>query len=176
METQPQLQPRSFPPADPRLKSPVLAMVMSAMPGLGQVYVGYVSQGFINVLTVGSVIAVMNTNRLGAFEPLFGIFLAFFWLYNIVDAGRRAVYVNEALMGMEGSLPPGFGAQDPKATLLVGLVLIFAGVLALLHILIGLSFEWVNRWWPLVLVLTGIYLIWRARNDMRNASAKVEGS
>ena len=33
---------------DPRRKSPVLALVLSLMPGLGQVYVGYYNQGFIN--------------------------------------------------------------------------------------------------------------------------------
>jgi len=33
-------------------------------------------------------------------QPLLGFFLAFFWLFNIVDAARRATFYNEALVGL----------------------------------------------------------------------------
>ena len=44
---------------DPRRKSPWLAAILSAMPGLGQIYVGYYQQGFINALVVGGLIAII---------------------------------------------------------------------------------------------------------------------
>ena len=81
---------------DPRRKSPMLALVLSAMPGLGQVYVGYYQQGFTNALIIAGLIAMLNMNMGGA-EPFFGLFLAFYWLYNVVDAWRRAVFYNNAL-------------------------------------------------------------------------------
>ena len=48
-------------PSDPRRKSPVLATILSVMPGLGQVYVGYYKLGFIHMIVFGTTIAILNT-------------------------------------------------------------------------------------------------------------------
>ena len=69
-------------------------------------YVGYYQRGFINVIVVGALIALL-TRGLGPLTPLAALFLAFFWLYNIVDAGRRALLYNEALAGRTGIELPG---------------------------------------------------------------------
>jgi len=84
--------------ADSRRKSPFLACLLSAFPGLGQVYVGYYQRGFIHVAVVAVLITLL-ANDLGPLIPLAGIFLAFFWLYNVIDAGRRAALYNEVLDG-----------------------------------------------------------------------------
>ena len=55
---------------DPRRKAPVLALVLSLMPGLGQIYVGYYQQGFTIALIVASVIGLLSTNMLHHVEPL----------------------------------------------------------------------------------------------------------
>jgi TM2 domain-containing membrane protein YozV len=71
---------------DPRRKSPVLAMFLSAMPGLGQIYVGYYRQGFTNALVIGTIMTLLEPAP-NDVVPLMALFMAFFWLYNIVDAG-----------------------------------------------------------------------------------------
>ena len=39
---------------DPRSKSPALAAILSMMPGLGQVYIGYYQRGFVHILVIAS--------------------------------------------------------------------------------------------------------------------------
>ena len=46
---------------DPRRKNPALAGILSAMPGLGQIYVGYYPRGFIHIMVVGILIALLNS-------------------------------------------------------------------------------------------------------------------
>ena len=60
------------------------------MPGLGQVYVGYYQRGFIHVLVAATIITLLANGAADALIPLLGLFLGFFWLYNMVDAYRRA--------------------------------------------------------------------------------------
>src|SRR5512135_301327 len=63
---------------DPRRKSPALAFILSGMPGLGQVYVGYYQQGFAHVLVVTTLILLLASRSIHALAPAFGFFLAFF--------------------------------------------------------------------------------------------------
>ena len=162
---------RSYYTGDTRSKSALLASVLSLMPGLGQIYVGYYQQGFINILVVGSLIAVLNEG-IGGLEPLCGLFLAFFWLYNIVDAYRKASLYNQALAGLGPTeLPEDIQTPSRQSTLLGGIVLILFGALALAHTKFGYSLAWVEDWWPLALVIIGVYLLYRSWIDW-NASAE----
>jgi hypothetical protein len=145
-----------------RYKSPVLAAILSLMPGLGQIYVGYYQQGFINILVVASLIALLDRG-VGALEPLIGLFLAFYWLYNLVDAARRATFYNQAVAGLAPTaIPEGMKLPDRRGTLLGGILMILAGALALAHIRFGMPLQWIERWWPLALVLMGGYLIYQS--------------
>jgi len=162
---------RQFVQTDQRAKSVALATVMSIMPGLGQVYVGYYLQGFTHILVVASLITLLNRG-VGALEPLFGMFLAFFWLYNLVDAGRRAVYYNQALAGMDPTeLPDAIPTVRGKGSLVGGVVMILFGLLVLAHTRFGLPLDWLEQWWPLALVLTGGYIVYRSAigNDGKDA-------
>jgi len=145
---------------DSRRKSPALASFMSVMPGLGQVYVGYYQQGFINILVVASLITLM-TFRIRAVMPLAAIFLAFYWLYNIVDAARRAAFYNRALAGLgPDTLPEDITLPGSKGSLLGGSLLLGFGLIFLLHTQFGMSLEWLEDWWPVALVAVGGYLIY----------------
>lgn len=156
---------------DSRHKSPALATFLSLMPGLGQIYVGYYLQGFINVLVIGSLITMIQ-HGMGVFEPMCGFFLAFFWLYNLVDAYRRALGYNLALEGLgpmefpePAHLPAGQGS------LLGGSLLILLGVLLLSNTLLDFSLRWVEEWWPAALVGLGGWLIYKSISDKRSEKA-----
>lgn len=168
--------PRPFVADDPRSKSPALATMMSAMPGLGQVYVGYYQQGFTNVLVAAGIITLLNnTGRLGlyALDALLGVFLAFFWLYNMVDAGRRAAFYNQALAGVEAMpLPSDFRLPSGGGTMAGGVTLVVAGLIILSNTMFGLSLEWLEQWWPLGLVGAGAYLIYSSQRDRRERAAR----
>jgi hypothetical protein len=159
-------------PEDPRRKSPALAILMSLMPGLGQVYVGYYQLGFIHILVVGSIIALLSTGVLQSLEPLLGLFLAFFWLYNLVDAGRRAAFYNQALSGLSPlDVPDDMKLPSSGGSLAGGAALVLVGLIAFSHTGLGFSLRWVEQWWPMALVVLGAYLIYQSMAE-RNSSAK----
>ncbi len=147
---------------DSRTKSPFLATLLSLMPGLGQVYVGYYQQGFIKLMVVGSLIVLLNLD-IGDLTPLVGLFLAFFWLFNLVDANRRAGFYNRALARMtETGLPDEMHMPDGRGGLAAGIFLILFGLLAFTHIHLGFSLNWLAEAWPVVLIFMGSYLIYRS--------------
>ena len=153
---------RDYPQQDRRLRSPAAAVLLSGMPGLGQVYLGYYKEGFINIAVAASLCAILSTHG-EELAPLLGTFLAFFWLYNMVDAGRKAVLMNQGSKRLEApELPSGFGTVGFRGQVFGGLALVAGGALALAHLRFGFSLAWIGTWWPAGLVLVGVYLIGQA--------------
>ena len=147
---------------DPRTKSPTLAGFLSLMPGLGQVYVGYYQRGFVHILVVASVIALLANEVLPEMLPLLGLFLAFFWLYNIIDAGRRASLYNMALQGTDPmALPDDFSLPTTRGSVAGGVVLMGIGTILLLHTRFDMSLDWLRYWWPLAPVMFGAWLVYK---------------
>lgn len=162
---------------DPRRKSPALATLMSVMPGLGQVYVGYYQQGFINIVVVATTITMLSSGAVRGAEPLLGLFLAFYWLYNIVDAGRRASFYNQALAGLEpGALPEEIQMPGMKGSFAAGVALIIAGVVFFSNTMFDVSLEWLEDWWPVALILAGAWLVYKSRttDTARDRVARTE--
>lgn len=149
-------------------KSQVLATVLSLMPGLGQIYVGYYQHGFIFILIPAAIIALLASGSVGGLTPLLGMFLPFFWIFNMVDANRRAAHYNRALDGLtDAEIPEDFQMPGARGSVPAGLILIVVGVLILLDLNTDWSMEWVENWWPLVLVIFGGWLILKARGRSR---------
>jgi hypothetical protein len=149
---------------DPRRKSPLLACILSAMPGLGQVYVGYYKMGFIHMAVWGSAmaLAIASDQLFPALTPLLVIFIIFFYLYNVIDAGRRAAFYNHALAGIEGvEVPAEMSLPTPGGSLAGGAVLIIVGVVLLSNTAFEVSLEWLEDWWPAVPVAVGAWLVVR---------------
>lgn len=149
---------------DPRTKSPALAAVLSLMPGLGQVYVGYYPRGFVNIVVVGGIISILSSSHGQApYVPLLTLFMVFFWLYNVIDAARLASLYNQALAGgREPDLPEGFKLPGMGGSILGGSILILAGFVVLLHTRWGVRLDWVEEWWPVFPMLFGAYLLGKA--------------
>ena len=147
---------------DPRAKSPLLAGFLSLMPGLGQIYVGYYQRGFVHILVVASVIAMIVNNVAEGLIPMFGLFLAFFWLYNIIDAARRANMYNMALQGADPmALPDDFEMPTTRGSVAGGVTLIVFGFIFLLHTRFGVPLEWLKDWWPMAPLLFGVWLVYK---------------
>ncbi len=164
----PQVPPAPVSGRDPRSKSPALAAVLSMMPGLGQVYVGYYQRGFVHALVISGIITLMVNTTVPL--PLFPMFMAFFWLYNIIDAARRASLYNEALAGRSSiDLPQDFKMPGLQGTFAGGFVLIVVGFILLLNTRFGVSLDWLEEWWPAAPILFGAFLLYRAIQDRRAA-------
>ncbi len=145
-------------------KSPILATILSSMPGLGQVYVGYYQQGFINILVVAGTIAALSSGGIRGMEPFLGVFLSFFWIFNMIDANRRAHHYNRAMAGLGGEeVPDGFKLPSAGGSLFGGVALVVIGILFILDLNFDVSMNWIEDWWPLLLVVFGARLIYKAR-------------
>jgi hypothetical protein len=156
----------------PMQKSPALAAALSLMPGLGQVYVGYYLAGFINVLVVALLINVTAHIHGEGPQPFLGLFLSFFWLFNMFDAARRATLYNRYIAGTREVTPP------TDSPLVGGIILLIIGILLTLAITFDIRLAFLETIWPLILVAAAVYLLvkyWRTRNAMtrRNSEGEV---
>ena len=159
-------QPAVLAVNDPRRKSPFLACLLSAMPGLGQVYTGYYQRGFAHAIIVAVIIAFLAGNQVGPLTPLAALFLAFFWLYNIVDAGRRAALFNEVLAGRTGvELPEDIKMPGMGGSVVGGITIALIGFILLLQTRFDVSLDWLEEWWPMALIAFGGYLVYKAREE-----------
>ena len=148
-------------------KSPVLASLLSLFPGLGQAYIGYYQRAFVHALTVALCITLLEAGA-DPLGPLVAFFMAFFWIFNIIDAGRRAALYNLALEGAGAIEMPKDMKLPAGGSLLGGLLLIAGGALLFAHTRYDYSLDWLKDWWPIALVFYGIYLIvgwWRSRRS-----------
>jgi len=160
--------------ADPRRKHPMLAIALSVMPGLGQIYVGYYQQGITLVIIAGALLTVATSSYsfgLREFQPLLALSTMFTWLYSCVDAGRRASLYNQALCGLRPmDLPENQRTPEWHGSLVGGACLVVFGIVLFFHTMFNMPMEWVTRWWPLALVLVGAWLVY-ASVQSRSAAA-----
>ena len=54
-------------------RSPALATILSMMPGLGQIYLGYYQQGFTNMAIFAGCITALSSNRLEGIAPVIAV-------------------------------------------------------------------------------------------------------
>jgi hypothetical protein len=168
----PPLAAAPFRMRDTRSKSPAFAAILSAMPGLGQVYVGYYQRGFVHAGVVASLITIISSGAVEKLVPLLALFMAFFWLYNIIDAARRAALYNDALAGNPSiELPEDFKAPGIRGSIFGGATLVTVGFIMLLHTRFGISLDWVEYWWPLAPMIFGAYLLGRAILERQKTQA-----
>ena len=155
------------PPVVPsRRKSPAMATWLSCFPGLGQVYVGYYQTGFTFALTAAGSIAILSSSAGRGIEPFLGTFLAFFWIFNMIDANRRAQHYNRVVEGFGSEeIPEDFKSAGGRGSVPLGVILVGVGVLFLLDLNFGISLDWLENWWPLALVGFGGWLIFKARQN-----------
>lgn len=157
-------------------KSPLLALVLSALPGLGQVYTGYYRRGFIHAIIAGTIITLLVNDSLGPLVPLGSLFLSFFWLYNMVDAARRATLINEALAGRSTlELPEDFDLPGLRGSLPGGVALVVLGIVLLMNTRFGVSLEWIEDWWPVAVIGFGGYLIYKAKQERPTGTSSYDG-
>jgi len=158
-------------PDGPRPKSPAVACIMSIVPGLGQIYVGYYGLGFLHAVVAAAVFAMLLSGPTLEIFPMLVIFFIFFMLYNIVDAGRRAALYNLAIAGVPGvDLPQPLRVPRFGGSIFGGAMLIVAGFVLLLHTKFQISLDWIEDWWPVAPMIFGAYLIYRAIQDRAAAN------
>lgn len=151
------------PPGSSSGPHPAVAGILGAIPfGIGAVYNGQYAKGLAHLFIF--VMLIYGANHGGNWDWLFGIGIAFFVVYQIIDAVRTAKALQ---MGQPAPDPLGlaqtFGAGERFDTSKVpvgAVVLIGLGVLFLLHTM-GVWEFGLDRFWPLTIVFVGAWMFYR---------------
>lgn len=158
-------------PPDAVRKNPVLAGFLSLFPGIGNVYNGLYMRGLTFFIVIASLIAIA-----GEGHPLFGFAVAFFWLFNVIDAFRQATLINYGYAQDLGltDLP-----RVPRASqggVVAGALLILIGAVAIAERYFNVSLQWLFDLWPFALVVVGLWLVVASARDRSRAKAAEDQS
>jgi LiaF transmembrane domain/B-box zinc finger len=154
--------PPTPPPYSPNAgPNPALAGILSGIfPfGVGAVYTGQYAKGLAHLGIFVLLIVLVSSNVPWYMHMFFGIAIAFFIVYQIMDSVRTAHAIQT---GQPAPDPFGLGQTfgtgvktDISTVPLGAVILIGLGVLFLLQNIVGFEF---GHFWPLILIGLGVWL------------------
>ncbi|MGE5236469.1 MAG: LiaI-LiaF-like domain-containing protein [Acidobacteriota bacterium] len=161
----PAAEPATTLPA--RRYSPGLAGFLSAFPGLGHLYLGLYQRGAAIFLCFAAAI------WLGDHADV-GILAAFVWFFAVFDAYRQAQNINsgccpEPLVGVAQPRP---GSR--RSYLGFGVFLTVLGILILYNQFYPIDLSFLQTWWPLILVIAGVWLLVKHFIEQKRRENNVE--
>lgn len=136
--------PTPTPEGFPRRKSPGLAVIFSFLPGLGHVYLGLHQRG------VAFFAAFLASIWLVGHADLSGAIVVFLFLSCMIDAYQMAT---------NHSFPSQSASTARPGNLVLGLILLGVGALALFNNFYPLDLSFLQDWWPVALLLLGLWLV-----------------
>ena len=137
---------------------PGLAFFLGLIPGVGAIYNGQYAKGIVHGVIWGILMSMADSRAAQGIEPVFVVLVMSWWAYMAFEAyhtarKRRAgepVDEYSSILNLTG------GRNHIP---LAGIVLIGLGAVLLLHTLDLLDFEYVARFWPVLLIAAGAYLL-----------------
>jgi hypothetical protein len=135
-------------------KSPLIALLLGLMPGVGAAYNGQNIKALTHFLAVAGLWSLADIFGM-PLEIIFGFGGVGFYIYSIYDAFQSAQRLRrgEDISGQDESLKV-FLQQRMN---LFGVLLIGVGALAMLNFWIPTL---IQRLWPVLLIVAGAYLVW----------------
>ena len=152
--------------------SPGLALFLGLIPGVGAIYNGQYAKGMVHAIVWGVLMSIADSRAAHGVEPVFvmsrdGVdgYMAF-EAYHTARKRRMGEPVDEysSLVNLRGR-----SDQIPVAAV----VLIILGILLLLHTLDLLDFDRVVRFWPVLLIAAGVYLLYGRFTRPRDSGEEV---
>lgn len=139
--------------------SPGLAFVLGMIPGVGAIYNGQYVKGLIHVIILGILISIISSDSSAGLGPLFGMLIAVWWAYMAFEAYHTAKkkqfgqHVDEfsSIVPLHSNRR-GFPAGP--------VILIAFGVLFLMNTMDILRFDRMIRFWPVLLIVLGAYMLY----------------
>jgi len=151
--------PPARPVAEPGV-SPGLAFVLGLIPGVGAIYNGQYVKGLIHAVVFGILTSIVGSGEAaGGLEPLFGIMIAAWVAYMAFEAYHTAKKRQLGQPVEEFSSLISFRSSQSRFP--VGpAILIALGLLFLANNLGFLRVGEIIRYWPILLIALGVYLLW----------------
>lgn len=164
----PYVQPQTPYGVPPINTSPVLAFILGWIPGVGAIYNGQYVKGLVHAVIFGVIVSILSGNEDGSTAPFLGILLAAFVFYMPFEAYHTA---KKRQLGIAVDEWSSLVAQNRIANRAPAgpIVLIAIGFLFLLDTLHLLEFRRIGRFWPVLLILMGAYMLYSRANAARVA-------
>lgn len=149
----------SAPPPSAALNdvSPGLACLLGFIPGVGAIYNGQYAKGLVHAIVFGLLVSIQSSGSSGDLAPLFGILIGVWVMYMALEAYHTARKRRAGLPVDEfSSILNVHGHGFP-----VGAVTLIAlGVLLLLSTTDVIQLRYLLRYWPILLILVGAYMLY----------------
>lgn len=153
--------------------SPGLALVLGFIPGVGAIYNGQYAKGLVHAIIFGLLVSIESSGQAGDLAPLFGILIGVWVMYMALEAyhtarkRRAGEPVDEFssllnLHGRTGTFPVG------------AITLIALGVLLLLSTMDVIQLRYLLRYWPILLILMGAYMLYARLTSNGNPMGRQE--
>jgi len=139
-------------------KSPGLAGVLSALfPGLGAIYNREYTKGLFYIVIFAGLVTLQEH---GSGQPFFGLLLAGFWFFQLIESVQAAKRINQLALNLEEEPNgTGFKLDTGSGSIVWGAILIGLGALFLLANYRVVSYSQIADFWPAVIVLFGFKLL-----------------
>lgn len=163
MSTQSETGTPNYPPPPPgqdRKSDATKAAICGVIPGVGAVYNQDYMKAVVHLAAFSGLCVFAEANG------IFGLFAFVFYVFTIFDAYRSAL---DPRKKREFS-------TDQLNMPLWGIVLILIGTLFLLDSLDAISLRSVTRFWPLILVFLGFYMVFQFFVSGRNGKGASRSS
>ena len=151
--------PGIIPPANYQYPdiSPGLAFFLGWIPGVGAIYNGQYAKGLVHAVIWGILVSITSSDAVHGVEPIFGMLICAWMFYMAFEAyhtarKRRAgesVDEYSSILDLHGRNVP-----------VAGITLIILGIVMLLYTLHLFDFERIARFWPVLLIAAGAYLLY----------------
>ncbi len=139
-------------------KSPFLAGLLSLFPGFGTLYNGEIMKGIMYMIIFALLVTI---NARHAAQPIAGLFLAGFIIYQLVDAVQSANRINRRILlgDQVEEEADTFAVQMKSGSIFWGILLIALGGILLLGNFEVISYKTIFDFWPLIVIVIGGKLI-----------------
>ena len=139
--------------------SPGLAFFLGWIPGVGAIYNGQYAKGLVHAVLWGILVSITSSGAARGMEPVFGILITVWMFYMAFEAYHTArkrrmgepVDEYSSLLDLSG---------NKNNVPVAALALIVLGILLLLRTLGILEFDYIVRYWPVSLIVVGIYMLY----------------
>jgi TM2 domain-containing membrane protein YozV len=147
------------PAAAPVNNSPALAFVLGLIPGVGAIYNGQYLKGLVHAIIFGLLVSLASSADHTAGQPLLGMMCFAFYCYMPFEAFHTAKKRQAGMLVEEWSSLLAQHRYTSRAPL-GPILLILLGVLFLLDTLRVIEFRELARFWPILLILVGAFMLY----------------
>jgi hypothetical protein len=147
-------------------KNPSLAAFLGIFPGMGAIYNGNFLKG-ITYMLIFAVLIVLTNNAHDPDAVVFGLMIAGFYIFQIIDSYNEAGKINQ-------SRSPGEEAATGKEdfSLFSAIVVLVLGIIFQLANFDLITYRQITRLWPLALIAFGIKIVFNYFNREEHTNGK----